>query len=86
MANFHDPLLAELLRQQANAQARSMWEAQQNYNASTHAADAFAYAAAAQQPKRPASRFDGPDVIDLVQGADGAWRVPAALEGRVREP
>ncbi|MET3483128.1 hypothetical protein [Methylobacterium sp. 1973] len=86
MASFHDPIFAELMRQQANAQARTLWEAQQNYNASAHAADAFAYAAAAQQPKRPASRFDGPDVIDLVQGADGAWRVPEHLEHRMRQP
>lgn len=70
----------------AEEQARMLWEAQQNYNAHSRAADAFAYAAAAQQPKRRASRFAGPDVIDLVQGAGGAWRVPEHLEYRMRQP
>lgn len=37
-----------------------------------------------REPPRKPSRFDGRDVIDLVQGADGAWRVPPALEARVR--
>lgn len=37
------------------------------------------------QPKpRAPSKFDGPDVIDLVRGADGVWSVPTALEPRVR--
>jgi hypothetical protein len=37
------------------------------------------------QPKpRAPSKFDGPNVIDLVLGADGVWMVPAALEPRVR--
>ena len=35
-------------------------------------------------PRKP-SKFDGPDVIDLVRGADGAWHVPAALEPKVRK-
>lgn len=34
------------------------------------------------KPKAP-SKFDGPDVIDLVL-ADGVWTVPSALEARVR--
>ena len=37
-----------------------------------------------REPPRKPSRFAGPDVIDLVKGDDGAWRVPAALEARVR--
>jgi hypothetical protein len=37
-----------------------------------------------REPPRKPSRFDGPDVIDLVQGVDGAWTVPLVLEDRVR--
>lgn len=88
MASVRDAYLAELLRQQAQATAYAQWDAINGAQARTtsHAADAFAYAAAAQQPKRPASRFDAPDVIDLVQGSDGAWRVPEALEHQMRQP
>ncbi len=53
MASFHDPDFAELMRQQANAQARTLWEAQQNYNTQAHA----------QTPsptRRPRSSRSGP--------------------------
>ena len=75
MASFQEAYLADLLRQQAQASARTQWDTINNAQART-----------ASAPKRPASRFDGPDVIDLVQGADGAWRVPEALEHRMRQP
>ena len=44
----------------------------------------FHYTQAPPPPSRKPSKFDGPDVIDLVRGADGVWRVPAALEPQVR--
>lgn len=44
----------------------------------------FHYTQAPPPPPRKPSKFDGPDVIDLIRGADGVWGVPAALEPRVR--
>lgn len=45
--------------------------------------DTFHYTQAPPPPRKP-SKFDGPNVIDLVRGVDGVWRVPAALEPQVR--
>ncbi|MEG9528386.1 MAG: hypothetical protein MIL41_21895 [Hyphomicrobiales bacterium] len=87
MASFQEAYLADLLRQQAQAQTGTMWEAMRNAQARTgsRAGDTFDFRTMrAAEPRKP-SRFDGPDVIDLVQGADGVWRVPPALEARVRE-
>lgn len=47
--------------------------------------DAHAFWGQQSAPPRPRSRFDTPDVIDMVQGADGVWRAPEHLEYRARE-
>ena len=69
-----DPTAADVLSNQqyrANAdQLAAAMRAQQN---------------AYRQPT-PRSPFNGAEVIDLVQGPDGAWRVPVHLEHRMREP
>lgn len=57
-----------------------------------HSADdlrAQAQAQAAMNSARkapPRSRFDGPNVIDLIPAADGSYHVPPVLEYRVRQP
>lgn len=86
MASVRDAYLAELLRQQAQAQAYAQWDAINGAQARTasRASDTFDFRTMRPAEPRKPSRFDGPEVIDLVQGADGAWRVPAALEAQVR--